>query len=128
MEYFNALNQVKRIEPKFYLYILQKSAQLIAPLAPHFAEEIWSMFRHRESIFKSSWPVYDPDAVISEQINIVVQVNGKVREQILVDSDATQELIEKMAMESDKVQKFVQGKTIVKMIHVPGKLINIVVK
>ncbi|HEQ99762.1 MAG TPA: leucine--tRNA ligase [candidate division Zixibacteria bacterium] len=128
MEYFNALNQVKRIEPNFYQYILQKSAQLIAPLAPHFAEEIWSMFGYRESIFKSSWPSYDPNAVVCEQINIVVQVNGKVREQILIDSDASQDLIEKMAMESEKVGKFIEEKTIIKIIHVPGKLINIVAK
>ncbi|NIP42022.1 MAG: hypothetical protein GWO41_00045, partial [candidate division Zixibacteria bacterium] len=66
--------------------------------------------------------------IISEQINIVVQVNGKVREQMLADSDTSQDLIEKMAMESEKVQKFIQDKTIVKIIHVPGKLINIVVK
>jgi leucyl-tRNA synthetase len=128
MEYFNALNQVKRIETEFYQYILQKSAQLIAPLAPHFAEEIWSMFGYQESIFKSSWPAYDPNAIISEQINIVIQVNGKVREQMLADSDASQDLIEKMALESEKVQKFIQDKSIVKIIHVPGKLINIVVK
>lgn len=128
MEYFNALNQLKRIETEFYQYILQKSAQLIAPLAPHFAEEIWSMLGYQESIFKSSWPAYDPNAIISEQINIVVQVNGKVREQMLADSDTSQDLIEKMAMESEKVQKFIQDKTIVKIIHVPGKLINIVVK
>ncbi|MBD3218269.1 MAG: leucine--tRNA ligase [candidate division Zixibacteria bacterium] len=128
MEYFNALNQVKRIEPEFYHYILQKSTQLIAPLAPHFAEEIWSLYGYTESIFKSSWPSYDPDAVVSEQINIVVQVNGKVREQIMVSSDASKDMIETMALDSEKVKKFIQDKKIIKTIYVPGKLINMVVK
>jgi leucyl-tRNA synthetase len=128
MEYFNSINQVKRIEPGFYQYILQKCTQLIAPLAPHFAEEVWSIFGYADSIFNSNWPEFDPEAIVTDQINIVVQVNGKVRDQLTVDADASKESIEKLARNSEKVQKFMNGKNILKVIHVPGRLVNLVVK
>ena len=128
MEYFNALNQVKRIDPEFYQYILQKSTQMIAPLAPHFAEELWEMFGYTESIFKSLWPIHDPDAIVSDMITVVVQVNGKVRDNLNVSIHSSKEELEMMAQDSEKVQKFIEGKTIVKIIHVPGRLINMVVK
>jgi leucyl-tRNA synthetase len=128
MEYFNSINQVKRIEAGFYQYILQKCTQMIAPLAPHFAEEVWSIFGYEDSIFKSVWPVHDPDAIVADQINIVVQVNGKVRDQLLIDVDASRKSIEEMARMSEKVQKLLDGKKVVKVIHVPGRLVNIVVK
>jgi leucyl-tRNA synthetase len=128
MEYFNAVNQVKRIEPDFYHYLIQKSLQLISPLAPHFAEELWQNCGYNASIFKSDWPAYDPNAVVSDQITIAVQVNGKLRDQLTAASDASKDEIEKMARNSEKIIKQLQGKTIVKVIHVPGRLINLVVK
>jgi leucyl-tRNA synthetase len=128
MEYFNSLNQAKRIDPEFYQYILQKTIQMIAPLAPHFAEEMWQIFGYTKSIFKSSWPVFDPQAIVSDQITIVVQVNGKLRDQINVPTDVDKETLEKMALESDKVKKFTDEKKIVKIIYVPGRLLNIVAK
>lgn len=128
MEYFNSLNQVKRIDPDFYRYLIQKSIQLISPLAPHFAEEMWQRCGYQDSVFKSVWPVYDPEAVISEQITIAIQVNGKLRDQLSVASDASKEEIEKTAKDSEKIKKQLEGKTVVKVIHVPGRLINLVVK
>jgi len=128
MEYFNSLNQVKRIKADFYQYLIQKSLQLISPLAPHFAEELWGHCGYKDSIFKSRWPVYDPDAVISDQITIAVQINGKLRDQLTVASDASKDEIEKIAKGSEKIIKQLQGKTIVKVIHVPGRLINLVAK
>ena len=128
MEYFNALNQVKRIDPEFYLYILQKSTQMIAPLAPHFAEELWEMFGYTESIFKSKWPIHDPDAVVSDMITIVVQVNGKVRDNLNVSIHLSKDELESMAYDSERVSKFIEGKKVIKVIYVPKRLINIVVK
>ncbi len=128
MEYFNSLGQVKRIDPELYQYILQKCSQIIAPLAPHLAEELWSHFGYKDSIFRSEWPQFDPNAIVSDQITLVVQVNGKVRDNLQVNRDADRDSIENLAMGSEKVSKFVEGKKIAKIIHVPNRLINIVVK
>ncbi|MBK7141388.1 MAG: leucine--tRNA ligase [bacterium] len=108
--------------------IVLKSVQLIAPLAPHLAEEIWESAGFSQSIFKSSWPEYDPAAIVGDTIEIAVQVNGKLRDSVTVPADADQALVEAAASESQKVRGFTDGKQILKKIYVPGRLLNIVVK
>ncbi len=108
--------------------IVLKSIQLIAPLAPHVAEELWESAGFADSIFKSSWPAYDPAATVGDTIEIAVQVNGKLRDSIQVPADADQTLVEKTAFESLKVKGFTEGKQILKKIYVVGRLLNIVVK
>lgn len=108
--------------------IVLKATQLMAPLAPHLAEEIWEMAGFCESIFKSGWPEYDPSAVIGDMIEIAVQVNGKLRDSIRVSADADQATVETAGLASTKVQGFVAGKQILKKIYVSGRLLNIVVK
>ncbi len=108
--------------------IVLKATQLMAPLAPHLAEEIWEMAGFCESIFTSGWPEYDPSAVIGDMIEIAVQVNGKLRDSIKVPADADQALVEATGLASAKVQGFVAGKQVVKKIYVAGRLLNIVVK
>lgn len=115
-----------------------KFIQLLAPFAPHLAEEIWSRkdiwehynsdYNHEESIFKSAWPKYDPELVQDEEIELVVQINGKLRDTIRVSADISEKEAKKIARESEKIQKWLEGKTIVKEIFVPGKLINIVIR
>ena len=128
MEFFNAVNRVKRIEPELYQYLIQKSVQLISPLAPHFAEEMWKECGYKDSVFRSLWPEYDPQAVVLEKITIAVQINGKLRDQLKVDASASKEQIERIALDSDKIKRQLAGKKIIKVIHVPGRLINLVVK
>lgn len=108
--------------------IVLKSIQLIAPLAPHLAEELWESAGYGDSIFKSSWPEFDPAATVGDTIEIAVQVNGKLRDSIQVPADADQVLVEKAAFESLKVKSFTDGKQILKKIYVAGRLLNIVVK
>ncbi len=108
--------------------IVLKIIQLIAPLAPHMAEEMWELVGFEESVFKSSWPEFDPDAVIGDEVEIAVQVNGKLRDSVSVPADADQATVEQAALASDKVQKHIEGKTVVKKIFVKGRLLNIVVK
>ncbi len=108
--------------------VVLKSIQLIAPLAPHLAEELWESAGFENSIFRSSWPEYDPAATVGDTIEIAVQVNGKLRDSIQVPADADQGLVEKAAFESPKVKSFVDGKQILKKIYVAGRLLNIVVK
>lgn len=108
--------------------IILKTIQLIAPLAPHLAEELWEMTGNNTSIFKSEWPKYDPNAITGEKITIAVQINGKLRDNIMVPADATEEVIENEALKSQKIQKYIEKSKIIKKIHVKGRLLNIVIK
>jgi leucyl-tRNA synthetase len=108
--------------------IILKSIQMAAPMAPHLAEELWEQTGQNESVFKSRWPVYDPDAVQGESIAIAVQVNGKLRDTVIVPVDAAQTEVEATAFDSPKVQAHTHGKEIIKKVYVPGRLLSIVVK
>jgi leucyl-tRNA synthetase len=100
---------------------------LISPIVPHIAEELWQKLGHEESILKSSWPVWSEEALQKEEVLIVVQVNGKVRSRITVPVDATPEQVEQAARQDQKVQEFISGKAVKKIVLVPNKLLNIVV-
>ena len=100
--------------------------QLIAPIAPHMAEEVWSLLGHEESISYASWPTFDESKLVENTVEIVLQVNGKVRQHSVVSKDATKDELEKLALNDDKIKEELEGKTIRKVIAVPGKLVNIV--
>lgn len=102
--------------------------RLIAPLAPHLAEELWEQLGEKESIFDSSWPEYDESLTVSSTVTLAVQVNGKLRGQVKVSADVAEAEALSMAAEQENVQKHLEGKKIVKKIYVPGKLVNFVVK
>jgi leucyl-tRNA synthetase len=108
--------------------IVLKTIQMVAPLAPHLAEELWEALGHQESVFQSTWPEFDEDAVQGELIEIAVQVNGKLRDTVKVPPDADQETVEAEAFASDKVKSFTDGKNIIKRIYVPGRIFNIVAR
>ena len=107
---------------------VEKFLILLAPFAPHIAEELWHELGSEDSIFKQSWPEYNQSLIREETVNLVVQVNGKVRETLAVDSEITEESAKEIAMSSEKIKSWLDGKEIVKVIFVRGKLINIVVK
>jgi len=100
---------------------------LISPIVPHVAEELWQALGRPESIVKAAWPRYREDALKTEEILIVVQVNGKLRNRITVPADATDAEIEQAAIEDTRIRDFIAGKPIRKMVVIPGKLINIVI-
>ncbi|OGH97252.1 MAG: leucine--tRNA ligase [Candidatus Melainabacteria bacterium GWF2_32_7] len=102
--------------------------KLMSPIVPHMTEEIWHDFGGRESIHLTDWPEYNESLTISEEIEIVVQVNGKVREKLPMSVNSTNEEIEATAKANPKVQSYIQDKEIIKVIIVPNRLINIVVK
>ncbi|MDR1590708.1 MAG: class I tRNA ligase family protein [Puniceicoccales bacterium] len=101
--------------------------QLLAPFAPHIAEELWARLGEAFSISKAGWPIHDASKLVRGQVKVVLQVNGKVRGEILVDSDATQEMIEEIAWQQSRFMGFLSGKRIIKKVYVPGKILNIVV-
>jgi leucyl-tRNA synthetase len=106
-----------------------KFVRILAPFAPHLAEEIWSEYlAEKNSIFEAPWPSYDQELIKDETVNLVVQVNGKLRATIPVPADISEAEAVKLAQENENVKKWLEGKEIVKKIFVPGKLLNIVIK
>ena len=106
----------------------QKFLQLLAPLAPHIAEELWSRLGANTSILAAGWPKFDPTKCVSSELKIVVQVNGKVRDEIFVDVNAEKEAILETAKKAPKVASYLQSGPIAKEIYIPGKLVNFVIK
>ena len=101
---------------------------LLSPFAPHIAEEMWSLLGHETSIVQVEWPVFNKDFTTTEELLIVVQLNGKVRQRITVSASASQEDIKSLALNDSKIKEQTKGQEIKKVIVVPGKLVNIVVK
>ncbi|MGP1365770.1 MAG: leucine--tRNA ligase [Schwartzia sp. (in: firmicutes)] len=102
--------------------------KLLAPFAPHITEELWQRLGEAGSIHAQRWPVYEESATQQAEVEIVLQINGKVRDRILVAADLDAAAMEKAALGQPKVQKYTEGKTIVKVVAVPKKLVNIVVR
>ncbi|MDI6892368.1 MAG: leucine--tRNA ligase [Actinomycetota bacterium] len=107
--------------------LTEKLILLLSPFAPHICEELWEKIGGKESIYLQPWPSYDEMLAKAEEIILVVQVNGKVRDRISVPADISGEEMEKVALSSEKVKKYTAGKRIAKVIVVPGKLVNVVV-
>ena len=101
---------------------------LLAPFVPHITEELWHELGETESVHTMNWPTYEESALEVDEVEVVLQVNGKVRDKLTVSVNITKEELEALAKESSRVQEFTEGKQIVKVIYVPGKLVNIVVK
>ncbi|MCT4565858.1 MAG: leucine--tRNA ligase [Maledivibacter sp.] len=101
---------------------------LLCPFAPHMTEELWSILDKKGSVHNEAWPKYDEKALVKEEVEIVLQVNGKVRDKINVSKDMTKDGIGKLALDNEKIKSFIDGKNIIKVICIPGKLVNIVAK
>jgi leucyl-tRNA synthetase len=100
---------------------------MLAPIAPHFCEELWHVLGNKESIFKASWPGYDSGLIVDQVVTVVIQVNGKVRSKIECPADTTEEQLKSLALADEKVQSWIQGKPIRNCVIVPRKLINLVI-
>ena len=101
---------------------------LLNPVAPHMTEELWEKYGTGGLLSISPWPQYDADKTVDDEIELAIQINGKVRDKILVSTELDRAQIEQAALEAEAVRKLTDGKTVVKVIVVPGKLVNIVVK
>ncbi|RAK21181.1 leucyl-tRNA synthetase [Anoxybacillus vitaminiphilus] len=109
--------------PKAYM---EGFVKLLSPVCPHIAEELWEKLGHDNTIAYEAWPAYDEAKLVDDEVEIVVQVNGKVRAKLHVPADASKEQLEQIAMEDAKIKEQIEGKTVRKVIAVPGKLVNIV--
>jgi leucyl-tRNA synthetase len=102
---------------------------LLSPIVPHLTEELWQMLGHEGTCLADTpLPVFDPEVAAEDEMTIVIQVNGKVRSRITVSADEDVKRIETLAMSDEKVSRFLEGKSIVKQVYVPKKILNIVVK
>ncbi len=110
--------------PKEYV---EGFVKLLSPIAPHLAEELWEKLGHTETVTYENWPEYDESKMIDDVIEVVVQVNGKVKTKLAIAKDSTKEELETAALADDNVQKATEGKQVRKVIVIPGKLVNIVV-
>ncbi|MBC1285168.1 leucine--tRNA ligase [Listeria booriae] len=100
--------------------------QLLSPIAPHLAEELWHRLGHTETITYEAWPTFDESKLVEDEVEIVLQVNGKVRAKVTVAKDLSREALEELARDNDKIKEEITGKTVRKVIALPGKLVNIV--
>jgi leucyl-tRNA synthetase len=100
---------------------------LLSPIVPHFAEELYEALGHRSSVLLAPWPPYREDAIVEDEVLIVVQVNGKLRSRFRVATDTDEGTIKESALTDERTLKFISGKTIKKVIVVKNKLVNIVV-
>jgi leucyl-tRNA synthetase len=101
---------------------------LLNPVAPHMTEELWEILGGEGLLSLSSWPEYDEAKTVDDEVEIVVQINGKIKDKAMVPADLDRNGLQELAMKLDRVQALIEGKSIVKVIAVPGRLINIVVK
>lgn len=114
--------------PAVLAEVVELATLVLSPFAPHLAEEVWHELGHTESVHLQEWPEYDPDAVVADQIEVVIQVNGRVREKMMVPAGTAGNDLEQRALTLDRLAPYLEGKQVVKVITVPDKLVNIVVK
>ena len=126
IEYVNYLTKTYRTEaPRA---AVEPIAQLVSPIAPHIAEELWQRFGHDETITYQPFPTYEEKYLVDDEIEVPVQINGKVKARINVAADADQDAVFDVALADAKIAELINGKNVVKKIYVPGRMVNLVVK
>ncbi|MCI9476486.1 MAG: leucine--tRNA ligase [Emergencia sp.] len=131
MELVNALYRYKELEDAnqdFMKKAIDTLVIILSPFTPHICEEMWQTLDGTKTLTEVSWPAYDEAALVKDMVEIVVQVNGKLKEKLNVANNLTREELEKTALSDDKVKALTEGKNVVKVIAVPNKLVNIVIK
>lgn len=125
LNYLSRKSQESRVTKEEYKTFLK----LLAPFAPHITEELWAQVGGKYSIHQQSFPEFDSKYLQTQQVQVVVQVNGKLRDTLLIDKDIVRnrEDVEKLATEADNAKRFLEGKTVKRIVHVEGKLINFVI-
>ena len=124
MEFSNFMSS-ESVRPKS---VLSQFVQLLSPFAPHIAEELWNVLGHPQTLAYEPWPTYDPALLVEDSVEVPVQFNGKLRSRIVVPADSDAAALEAAARADEQVRKNLEGKTIVKVVAVPGRMVNFVVK
>jgi leucyl-tRNA synthetase len=130
MELMNALGKLKETSEQAHAVMqeaLETTVLMLSPITPHISHELWKALGHDDAVVNVAWPEIDESALVQDKIELMVQVNGKLRSKISVAADMAKDAIETMALADENVLKFTQGKEVRKVIVVPGRLVNIVV-
>lgn len=133
MELVNALyaykDKAKKVHPGLIWEVITDLLLVMAPFVPHITEELWhGTIDDSESIHKQAWPKYDEEAIKVDEVEVLVEVNGKPKDRIMVDPEMDKEALGKVALESKAVKEAIGSGKVVRVIAVPGRLVNIVVK
>lgn len=131
MELVNELYRYKELEDANQAFIkkaIETVVTILSPFTPHICEEMWQQLGHAETLNHVKWPEYDEKALVKDTVEIVVQINGKVKEKLMISNNLSREDMQNVALEDDKVKALIEGKNVVKVIAVPNKLVNIVIK
>jgi leucyl-tRNA synthetase len=131
MEYTNGLAQAwerKGIGSEHWSEAIEKLLVMMSPMAPHVSEELWERTGHEHSVHDQMWPTWDPALAADETITLVVQVNGRVRDKLDVPVSITEDEARRLALASERIKPYTAGEEIAKVIYVPGRLVNVVVK
>ena len=131
MELVNELYKYKELETAdqaFMKKAIDTLVTILSPFAPHVCEEMWQQLGYTQSLSQVSWPSYEESALVKDTVEIVVQVNGKLKEKLNVPNNLTKEELEKTALSNDNVRALTEGKNLIKVIAVPNKLVNLVIK
>ena len=128
MEFLNALTEYENgpVNLSFLQDCLKTYTILLSPFAPHFGEELWESLGQTYSVFNQKWPTVNEQALVRDEMKIVIQTNGKLRGTLEVAKNTDKDTL--IAMAKEKIKDFLQGKEIVKEIYVPGKIVNLVIK
>ncbi|MCL5116891.1 MAG: leucine--tRNA ligase [Firmicutes bacterium] len=128
MEYTNALYQeIEAVSPEKQQQLLETLAVLLAPLAPYLAEELWHELGHHESVHASQWPSYDPAWLVEDEVEIALQVNGKVRGRLVIGAEWSEDQIQAQALQHESLAPYLAGHRVKKVVVIPKRLVNVVV-
>ena len=131
MEFTNYLSKVqeaRNISQELWQEAIARLLLLLAPTAPHISEELWATIGRSYSLHNQSWPKFDEQLATEEEITLAIQINGKLRDKLLVPASISEEEAKKMALERQRVNRYTEGKNLLKLIYIPKRVINIVVK
>ena len=128
MKFYNAISQnFKYVSSNLKKIVLKNFCILLAPFSPHISEELFHLLGSKDSVHLQNWPNYDSKAIILNSYELVIQINGKVRDKINISTDSSEDIIKQKTLESPTVIKWIDNKEIRKIIIVKGKIINIVI-
>ena len=130
MELVNEMYRYKegQINDGLYGKAIKSLIIMLAPFVPHITAEMWEHLGYEDSVHEQLWPEYDEEALVKDTVEIVVQINGKIKERLNIAGDMSKEEMTALVVENEKIKELTEGKNVIKVIAVPGKLINIVVK
>jgi leucyl-tRNA synthetase len=129
MEFTNCLSKVKEsgtVSDSLWREAINYFMLLLAPTAPHLAEELWNRTRHPYSIHNQPWPEYDEELVREEEITLVIQVNGKLRDKVFVPASISEVEAKELALGRERIKAYIDGKKLARIIYVPKRVVNIV--